>query len=135
MNSVFVVDENERCVGMKKILVALGFVSFGLGVLGVFLPVLPTTPFMLLAAFLFMHGSQRCYDWLLNHPRYGERVRDFQVDRALPLRVKVWSLVTMWVTMLSSVFVFLGDYRYVQVFLMLVAVGVTVHILSFKTKR
>jgi uncharacterized membrane protein YbaN (DUF454 family) len=58
------------------------------GIVGIFLPLLPTTPFVLLAAFCFSRGSQRCEDWLLQHPRFGPMVRDWRAHRAIPLRAK-----------------------------------------------
>ncbi len=72
-----------------------GFVSLALGVLGIFLPLLPTTPFVLLAAFCFSRGSERCEAWLLNHPRLGPLVRDWRATRAVPLRAKQIATVMM----------------------------------------
>ena len=60
---------------MKILLAALGLLSLGLGILGIFLPVLPTTPLLLLAAALFLRSSRPLYDWLLNHPRLGPYIR------------------------------------------------------------
>ena len=65
-----------------------GFVSLLLGIIGIFLPVLPTTPFVLLAAFCFARGSPRWERWLLEHPRFGRYVREWREHRAVPLRAK-----------------------------------------------
>jgi uncharacterized protein len=59
-----------------------------LGIVGIFVPLLPTTPFVLLAAFCFSRGSLRCERWLLQHPRFGPMVRDWRANRAIPLRAK-----------------------------------------------
>ncbi|MFN3809206.1 MAG: YbaN family protein [Roseateles asaccharophilus] len=72
-----------------------GFASLALGVLGIFLPLLPTTPFVLLAAFCFSRGSARYEAWLLNHPRLGPVVRDWRATRAVPLRAKQLATVMM----------------------------------------
>jgi uncharacterized membrane protein YbaN (DUF454 family) len=72
-----------------------GFASLALGVLGIFLPLLPTTPFVLLAAFCFSRGSARYEAWLLNHPRLGPMVRDWRATRAVPLRAKQIATVMM----------------------------------------
>ena len=77
---------------MKILLTALGLLSLGLGVLGIFLPVLPTTPLLLLAAALFLRGNRNLYDWLLNHPELGPYIRNFMEHKAIPLRVKVISV-------------------------------------------
>ena len=74
---------------MKIILLLLGILSLVLGVIGIFLPVLPTTPFLLLSATLFLRSSQKLYDWLLSHPYLGEYIRNFKEHRAIPLRVKI----------------------------------------------
>lgn len=78
-----------------------GLLALALGVLGVFLPVLPTTPFVLLAAWCFSRGSTRCEAWLLNHRLFGPMVRDWRERRAVPLRAK--QLATVMMT-LSSVY-------------------------------
>jgi hypothetical protein len=78
--------------------VGLGLLSFGLGVLGAFLPVLPTTPFMLLALWAFSLSSKRLETWLLDHPRFGPRLVAWRVHRAVPLPVKL----TAWGSMIGS---------------------------------
>jgi len=70
------------------------------GIVGIFLPLLPTTPFVLLAAFCFSRGSQRCEAWLLQHPRFGPMVRDWRANRAVPLRAK--QLATLMMTLGSA---------------------------------
>lgn len=70
------------------------------GIVGIFLPLLPTTPFVLLAAFCFSRGSQRCETWLLQHPRFGPMVRDWRASRAVPLRAK--QLATLMMTLGSA---------------------------------
>lgn len=72
-----------------------GATSLLLGVLGVFLPLLPTTPFVLLAAACFSRGSARWDAWLTSHPRFGPMVRDWRATRAVPLVAKVWATVCM----------------------------------------
>ena len=70
-----------------------GGISLLLGIAGIFLPLLPTTPFVLLAAACFSRGSTRCEAWLLHHPRFGPAVRDWREHRAVPLRAKQLALV------------------------------------------
>lgn len=72
-----------------------GVAALVLGVVGIFLPLLPTTPFVLLAGFCFSRGSQRWDDWLLNHPRLGPPVRDWRQHRAVPVRAKQLATVMM----------------------------------------
>jgi len=72
-----------------------GWISLALGVIGIFLPLLPTTPFVLLAAACFSRGSERCERWLLDHPRFGPLVRDWRAERAVPLRAKQLAVLMM----------------------------------------
>lgn len=120
---------------MKFFLVALGYLSFVLGVVGIFVPLLPTTPFLLLSAALWVRSSPRLYGWLLAHPYLGEYVRNFRENRAIPLRAKIISLTLMWGTMLYCVFALLAGWWWAQAALLAVAVGVTWHILSFATLK
>lgn len=117
---------------MKTICIILGTVSLALGIIGIFLPLLPTTPFLLLTAALYFRGSPRLYQWLLNHKHFGPYIRNFRENKAIPLRAKIISLLLMWGTMIYCIF-FLIPLVWVKVVMFLVAAGVSWHILSFKT--
>ncbi|MDQ2090302.1 YbaN family protein [Marimonas arenosa] len=73
---------------MQFIWAALGLVCVGLGLIGIVLPILPTVPFMLLAAFLFARSSERLHNWLLSHPTFGPPIVDWQMRGAINPRVK-----------------------------------------------
>ena len=81
---------------IKLLYIVLGSVSLSLGFLGIFLPGLPTTPFLLLAATLYMRSSKRLYSWLLNHRQMGKIIRQFRENKSIPLRIKIVSLSVMW---------------------------------------
>ena len=117
---------------MKTICIILGTVSLALGIIGIFLPLLPTTPFLLLTAALYFRGSPRLYQWLLNHKHFGPYIRNFRENKAIPLRAKIISLLLMWGTMIYCIF-FLIPLVWVKVVMFLVAAGVSWHMLSFKT--
>ena len=119
---------------MKTICIILGTISLGLGILGIFLPLLPTTPFLLLTAALYFKGSPRLYQWLLNHKYFGTYIRNVRENKAIRLRAKIISLLLMWGTMLYCIF-FLIPLVWVKILLFLIAAGVTYHILSFKTLK
>lgn len=83
-----------------------GFVCLGLGILGVVLPVLPTTPFILLAAACFARSSDRFYRWLVEHRHFGPLVREWREHRSIPYRTKVWAIVLMSSTLALSIVFF-----------------------------
>lgn len=119
---------------MKFLYIVLGSISLALGILGIFLPVLPTTPFLLLSAAMYVRGSQRLYDWLMAHKHLGPYIKNFREHRALPLRVKVVSVSMVWATLLYCAFFVAKEWWMSAVFIA-IAVGVTVHILSYKTLK
>jgi len=79
----------------KLLWLAAGWLSLAAGFVGIFLPLLPTVPFVLLAAFCFSRGSARCERWLLGHPRFGPWIEDWRANRAVPLRAKQLATLMM----------------------------------------
>ena len=119
---------------MKYILLFLGTLSLSLGIIGIFLPVMPTTPFLLLAATLYMRSSERLYNWLLSHHYLGEYIRNFREYKAIPLRVKVVSVSLVWGTLLFCA-VSVAKEWWMSMAFIAIAISVTIHILSYKTLR
>ena len=119
----------------ERILITLSFISLGFGILGMFVPILPTTPFLLLSATLFAKSSDRYYRWLLNHKRFGTYIQDFREHKAIPIKIKILTIVTLWLTILISTIFAAKGILWLQIMLVAIAVGVSIHILSFKTKR
>lgn len=117
---------------MKYVYVCLGFIALFFGVLGIFLPVLPTTPFLLLAAWLYFHSSSKLYTWLLQHKYLGTYIRHFREYRAIPLHAKVISMLLLWTTVLYSVSCII-PWMWVNIGLVVVAIGVSWYILSLRT--
>jgi len=79
----------------RTLWLSAGLLSVALGFLGAFLPLLPTTPFMLLAVFCFARSSERLHDWLINHPQFGGAIRDWNEKGAISTRVKVIAVFSM----------------------------------------
>lgn len=78
---------------MRTLWTLAGCVALALGLIGVFLPLLPTVPFMILAAFCFARGSERFHDWLVEHPRFGPAIRDWRRSGAISRRGKVYAMI------------------------------------------
>lgn len=89
----------------RAMLLTAGVVSLGLGVLGIVIPLLPTTPLVLLAAFFFAHSSERTHRWLLRHRLFGPIVREWQEHRRIPVRAKRASIILVVVAFAVSAFV------------------------------
>lgn len=117
----------------SRIGIFLGTVSLILGFIGIFLPLLPTTPFLLLAAYLYSQSSPKLFRWLMRHKSLGPYIRTFRDSKAIPLRAKIISLLMLWGTIFCSIT--LIKLFWVQILLFCIASGVTIHILSFKTLR
>ncbi|NYH97703.1 YbaN family protein [Cupriavidus plantarum] len=118
---------------VRALWVALGVISLVLGVIGIFLPLLPTTPFVLLAAACFARGSRRFHTWLVTHPRFGPTILDWQTHRAIPWRAKVFALSTMWVSMGTTAW-FLRARPYASLTLIGIALAVSVWMLRLPTR-
>lgn len=111
---------------------ALGFLFLGLAILGVVLPVLPTTPFLLLSAWFFARSSEKWHSWLLQNATFGPIIRNWETSRCINCRTKIVSIMLMLGVGGTSVVFAVGDPRIKFVALALMAVG-CVTLLSIKT--
>lgn len=114
-------------------LLVTGWVSLGLGVLGMFLPLLPTTCFLLGAAWCFGKSSPRLHRWMLTNRVFGRYLRDYKAGLGFPATVKVTSLVVMWGTM--GVSLALMPRLWLAALLLVIGGAVTWHLVSLPTKR
>lgn len=117
----------------KIVLNIVGSIAVLLAILGVFLPLLPTTPFLLLASACYLRGSPRMYRWLVSNRILGNYILNFQSGKGIPLRGKIVSLLLMWASLSFSIY----KMEAVVVKLILAAIGITVStvILRMKTLR
>jgi uncharacterized membrane protein YbaN (DUF454 family) len=119
---------------MRILLIVCGTIFTALGVIGILVPLLSTTPFLLLAAACYARSSERFYNWLLNNRLFGRYVRDYLEKRGISLRVKVIILIVLWVTITLSV-ILATDALWLKILLVAIAIAVTAHILYIKTLR
>jgi uncharacterized membrane protein YbaN (DUF454 family) len=115
----------------KYLLIFLGTLSLGLGIIGVFLPVLPTTPFLLLASFCYVRSSKRMYNWLINHRIFGSYIYCYLEYRAVPRKTKIGALIFLWTTLLVSAA--LVPSIHLRIFLLVVGIAVSIHLMTLKT--
>ncbi|MBU1488907.1 MAG: YbaN family protein [Gammaproteobacteria bacterium] len=116
---------------VRYALLAVGWLSVALGVIGIFVPVLPTTPFLLLAAACFVRSSRRFYLWLVEHPRLGPWIRDYLEGNGMPRKAKVYTLSLMWASIALSCY--LVPMVWARAFMLCSAVLVSLYILRLKT--
>lgn len=119
---------------MRYFLAFIGSISLALGIIGIFVPMLPTTPFLLLSAALYFRSSPKLYDWLMSHPHLGPYIRNFRENKAIPLRVKIISVTLVWCTLLYCA-LGIATELWLKVFFVALATGITIHILHYKTLK
>ena len=121
-------------IKLRVLLKIGGSVSVGLAFAGAFLPVLPTTPFVLLAFFLFDHSDPKYREWLINHPRLGPIIKEYSSSDGIEKAAKVKALSVLWLSILVSLFFFISNTN-VRIVTLIAATLVSVYILTRKTKK
>ena len=112
---------------------SLGTACLGIGAVGVVLPVLPTTPLVLASVFCFAKSSKRAEQLISNNRYFGSYIENYKNKQGVPLDVKIQSISFLWVVLIISM-AFLNQ-NYLYILLIIVGIAVTIHILSFKTKK
>jgi uncharacterized membrane protein YbaN (DUF454 family) len=116
----------------RTLVLILGFLALGLGSLGTIVPLLPTTPFILLATICFSYSSERFYKWTKNNPLFAPYIENYMEKRGLTKSFKIKNIVILWVSLSISMLIFRTPLMYV--ILSIVGVGVTTHLLMIKTR-
>jgi len=101
----------HRFVWVQVVYAAIGTLFLVIGIVGIFLPILPTTPFLLLATACYARSSRRFYNWLMNHPVFGPMIVEWRTYKSIPWRIKLVAMVTMFLTFGSSILFFIKDGR------------------------
>lgn len=109
-----------------------GVLLTALGIIGIFLPLLPTTIFLILASACFVKGSPKANEWLRNHKILGLYLKNYQDKTGLTIKAKIVNISFLWIMILISVFYF-TDVLYIRILLLVIAAGVTLHLLMIKT--
>jgi uncharacterized membrane protein YbaN (DUF454 family) len=127
-------NKNKKGELRRYLLIIIGTLFLGLGIIGIFLPLLPTTPFLLLAAACYTRSSKRLYNWLLTNRWLGNYIRNYRERKEVPFKIKILSISFLWIAIgYSAIFVvhiLLG-----RIILILIATGVTIHILCIQTLK
>jgi uncharacterized membrane protein YbaN (DUF454 family) len=118
----------------KYFYLIIGFILVGVGIIGIFLPLLPTTIFLILASVCFLKSSPKANEWLSNHKILGVYIDNYQNKTGLTRNAKIANIITLWTSISLSAFL-LTDELYIRIILLVIAIGVTIHLLMIKTKQ
>lgn len=111
-----------------------GILLVMIGVIGIFLPLLPTTIFLILASACFVKSSPKANDWLRNHKILGIYLKNYQDKTGLTVKTKAVTITFLWLSIIFSAF-FLTSEFYIRMILLAIAVGVSIHLILVKTKK
>ena len=111
-----------------------GVLLVAIGVIGIFLPILPTTIFLILASACFIKSSPRANEWLRNHKVLGMYIKNYQDKTGLTIKSKIFNITFLWI-MISVSALFFTELLYIRLLLFTIAVGVTIHLVMVKTKQ
>ncbi|MFX1337875.1 MAG: YbaN family protein [Promethearchaeota archaeon] len=127
-------DKKPRTKIVKALYFIGGTISLILGIIGIVIPILPTTPFLLLAAACYARSSEKFYNWLLNNRILGSYIRNYIEGRGMPIKVKIFTISMLWFTILLSAFLFI-QLLWVRIVLFIIAIAVTTHIILIRPKK
>ena len=121
--------------GIKRILwLLLGLTFVGVGMIGIVIPGLPTTIFMILAVGCFYRSSQRLYDWVINHKYFGEHVKNYIEGKGMPRKAKLNSFIFIWVFVIFAVLFGIPDNMVIiKIITIIAALTGTGFIISLRT--
>lgn len=125
---------NPRSRLLRALLLAAGLLSLALGVLGIFLPLLPTVPFLLLAAACFARSSERIHHWLVNHAHLGPMIAGFLDGQGIPRRAKMRAIALVWLTIPPSA-IWLVSHPWLKGLLFAIALAVTLYLWRLPERR
>ena len=117
----------------KYLYLSSGVLLVIIGIIGIFLPVLPTTIFLILASACFVKSSPRANEWLRNHKILGQYIKNYQDKTGLTIKSKVFNIIFLWTMILISAFYFTNS-MIIKLLLVTIAIGVTTHLVMIKTK-
>ena len=118
----------------KGIYLIVGSISLAAGLVGVFLPIIPTTPFILLSAWCFFRSSERLYQWVISNERFGPTIKNFHGGKGITKKMKTRAIVMMWLTISLSVYFYINNI-YLIALLYIIAIGVSIYLYKLPTMK
>lgn len=126
--------EDAKSRTIRVFFIVAGTIFLAVGVVGILLPILPTTPFLLLAAACYYKGSKRMHQWILNNRWFGDYIKNYREGRGISLKAKISALALLWITISYSA-IFVVPIPIAQIILLIVAVAVSIHVITLPTFR
>jgi len=117
---------------LRWVLISCGWISIAGGVAGIFLPLIPTVPFLLLAVACFARSSEKFHTWLVEHNHLGPLLRNYLNGAGIPLRAKKVAIGMVWISFPATTFLF-AQTLWLKVLLLTLAAGITIYLLSLPT--
>lgn len=113
------------------LLIFIGTLALSLGIIGIFFPVLPTTPFLILASICYLKSSKRLYKWLMNHKLLGSFIKNYMEHKAISRRTKISALSLLWISLIISMI--LISNIHLNILISAIGIGVSIFLLSINT--
>lgn len=118
----------------RGLLIIAGTISLIIGTIGIVIPILPTTPFLLIAAACYLRGSEKLHNWMLNNRVIGEFIKNYKEGKRISIKHKIYTITLLWLTIMIST-LFVVSQLYLRIILITIALIVTTHILSLPTYK
>jgi uncharacterized protein len=112
----------------------IGAISLVIGIVGLFLPLIPTTPLVLLSAWCFFRSSSRIYEWVISNEKFGPTIKNYQEGKGITKATKIRAIVMMWLTISLSIYFYIRNY-YVITLLYAISTGVTIYLYKLPTLK
>ena len=126
-------QDPEKKTLLNKLIFVGGTITLILGIIGIFLPILPTTPFLLLSAAAYAKSSSKFHYWLLHNKILGSYIRNFREGLGMPIKVKAFTLSFLWIMIIIAILIV--QILWVQILLIIIALAVTIHISLIRPKK
>lgn len=121
----------------KKALVIAGHIMLLLGILGIIIPLMPTTVFLLMASFCYAKSSPKLDDWIHTNKYFGKHLRNYKDKKGTTISVKLFSISCLWFSILLSIYTLrnYSNFLWISILLLIIAIAVTIHLITIKTYK
>jgi uncharacterized membrane protein YbaN (DUF454 family) len=134
MNKGFDANSQNTNKFVRALFFTAGTITLVLGAIGIVLPVIPTTPFLLLSLACYCRSSKQMTSWMLNNKYFGKYIRNYKEGKGIPLKTKMFAIIILWITISFSA-IFVIPLCIAQIVLFTIAIAVTIHLVRLPNYR